>query len=144
MNPAITLVVCGLLHRNGQLLVAKRALSRRLGGLWEFPGGKLEAEESDQQALAREWQEELGCQIEVLTPLPPVLHGAENAAIELRPYWCRLAPGSPEPRALEHEALAWVEPQHLHQLEWCPPDLPIIRILQSGQTNHPDAAKAPA
>lgn len=100
-------VVCALIERAGTVLLARRPLTKHLGGKWEFPGGKVEPGEAPAAAIVREIREELGCAIEIVRMLPQHRHDYPLGPIEMIPCVVRLAPGSAEPVAHEHAALAW-------------------------------------
>ena len=102
-------VVCALLLRGDEVLLARRPEGKRLGGLWEFPGGKVDAGETAEAALHRELREELDCAVDTLAQLPDAPFDYDWGVILLKPFVCSLRPDSPEPRALEHSALAWVK-----------------------------------
>lgn len=123
-------VVCAILRRGDLFLLARRPPGKRLGGLWEFPGGKVEPGELPVDALHRELAEELGCTVRVLAEFPAVEHVYEWGAIRLLPFVCELAPGSPEPVAHEHTELAWSTLKDLADYEWAPADLPVLQMLQ--------------
>lgn len=122
-------VVCAVLVRDGRVLLARRPAGKHLALKWEFPGGKVEPEESPVAALIREIREELGCEIEVIEALPPCLHDYERGTIELLPFVCRLAAGSSEPHPHEHVAIDWVEPADLLKHDLAPADVPVVTAL---------------
>lgn len=119
-------VVCALIEREGRVLLARRPAHKHLGGKWEFPGGKIEHGETPAAALARECAEELACEVAVGAALPSVTHSYPDRTIELLPFVCRLAPGSAEPRATEHSALAWVEAERMGDYDLPAADAPIV------------------
>lgn len=125
-------VVCALLFdAEARVLVCQRAAGKAQAGLWEFPGGKVEVGESPQLALQREMLEELGCRCEVHEEATTVLHDYPEFRIRLRPFRCSLAQGSPEPRALEHADIRWVEPAELESFTLAAADVPIAIELMS-------------
>jgi len=99
-------VVAGLIFRNGRLLITQRPPGAHLGGLWEFPGGKCEPGESDEQALKRELLEELGVAVEVGALLETVTHRYPAKTVRIRFHLCRLRSGEPSP--LGCPDLRWV------------------------------------
>ena len=123
-------VVCAVLERNGTIMIAKRPEGKKLGGLWEFPGGKVEAGESAEQALHRELQEELGCEVRITRGLPPCEHAYDWGVIRLIPFVCELGTASPEPHPHEHSELAWVTLDELGHFGLAPADLPVVKWLQ--------------
>jgi len=122
-------VVCAILVRDGLIMLAQRPPDKKLAGLWEFPGGKVEAGESAEAALHRELQEELGCTVRITQTLAPFVHAYDWGRIELIPFVCELADGSAEPYAHEHMALAWVERGELKEYEMAPADVPLVAGL---------------
>jgi 8-oxo-dGTP diphosphatase len=122
-------VVCAIIVRGDRILLAQRPPDKKLGGLWEFPGGKVEAGESAEDALHRELQEELGCTVRITQALSPFVHAYAWGRIELIPFVCELAEGSPEPHAHEHTALVWVERGELLSYELAPADVPLVAGL---------------
>ncbi len=128
MIPARPLpVVCAVIfNRDDRVLLAQRPAHKHLGMKWEFPGGKIEAGESPEQALVREIREELGCEIFIRRALPPFTHDYGTVVIEMIPFVCELAPTSPMPRAHEHAALAWVEIAELKNYDLAPADWPVV------------------
>lgn len=119
-------VVCAVIERNGYVLVAQRPANKLMPLKWEFPGGKVEPGEDPAAAIVREIREELGCAIQITRVLPPFIHDYKTVVIEMIPFGCRLAPGSPEPHAHEHVALAWVSPTDLPGYDLAAADWPVV------------------
>ncbi len=122
-------VVCAIIRRGGLIMLARRPPDKKLGGLWEFPGGKVEPGESAEAALHRELQEELGCAVVVTHALHAFVHAYDWGSIELIPFVCELAAGSAEPHPHEHTELVWVEPARLRSYSLAPADLPVLDMM---------------
>lgn len=123
-------VVAALLERGGRLLVQRRPSHGPRGDLWEFPGGKREAGESDETALARECQEELGVQVTVEGLLWETEHAYPDLVVSLALYRCRLIGG--EPAGAVGQALEWAPRSNLRDYPFCEADLPVVRLLAQG------------
>ena len=122
-------VVCGVIENStGQFLACLRPAGKHLGGLWEFPGGKVDPGESPETALSRELMEELAVEVEVGAALTPVTWSYPDCTILLRPFRCRITGG--ELWALEHEKLHWCAPEQFHELTWAAADMPILEEIQ--------------
>lgn len=119
-------VAAGILHRDGRVLIAKRPAHKQDGGLWEFPGGKIEAGEDAHMALARELREELGIEIAASAPMVSV----RDARMALHARCVQAYAG--EPRALEHEAIAWTTPRELLRYSMPQVDRPVRARLVCG------------
>ena len=122
----MTDVVGAAIIRDGRLLAAQRAEPVALAGGWEFPGGKVDPGESDQEALIRECEEELGVKVALLDRI-----GGEwplGPETLMRIWTAELVEG--EPRALEHLALRWLSVEELYDVEWLPGDLPVVAALR--------------
>ena len=118
-----------MIMRDERVMIARRPPDKRLGGLWEFPGGKVEQGESAEAALHRELHEELGCTVCITQTLAPFVHEYPWGSIELIPFLCELTTGSAAPHPHEHTALAWVERGQLSAYELAPADLPLITLI---------------
>jgi 8-oxo-dGTP diphosphatase len=120
-------VVCALIEDEaGRLLVAQRPANKHLGGLWEFPGGKIEPGETPQAALVREIAEELGCAAQAGEALSPVTHAYAEVTVRLIPFLARLVPADAVPEAREHAALRWVTRAEITALPMPAADAPIV------------------
>ena len=129
-------VVCGVIGDGlGRYLACRRSPGRHLGGLWEFPGGKVEAGEEPPQALARELAEELGVEVAVGAALEPVAWTDGHVSIRLLPYLCRITAGEPQP--LEHDGLEWCAPGDFDRLKWAPADVPVLENLRARELETP-------
>lgn len=107
-------IVAAAILRDGRYLVGRRPPEGLLGGLWEFPGGKVCPGESHRQALARECREELGVGVEIGGLVASVRHAYTHFKIVLSVYRCTLVEGEPRPHA--HTELRWVAPEEFHTL----------------------------
>ncbi|HEY7778588.1 MAG TPA: (deoxy)nucleoside triphosphate pyrophosphohydrolase [Ktedonobacterales bacterium] len=126
------LVTAGILERDGSVLIARRRRGVRRGLLWELPGGKVDAGETPEAALARELYEELGVTVAVGERVGTSLYRYPDQTVELLAYRVALQAG--EPTAFEHEELRWVRPRELRNFEFAPADLPIVGDLMRGGT----------
>ena len=125
-------VVAAVIRRDdGRILVTRRLPGGPLGGLWEFPGGKVEPGESEPAALAREIREELGCEVAVGPLRFRHDHDYPHVHVELVFYACTLAPGA-MPRCLAVAEIAWVAPEELDRREFCPADVPVLGRVAAG------------
>ena len=126
----ILVVAVALVDADGRVLIAQRPEGKSMAGLWEFPGGKIEAEERPEDALIRELQEELGIAVKqaCLAPFTFASHtyGAFHLLMPL--YVCRRWDGVPEPR--HHAALKWVRPKEMKDYPMPAADLPLIPMLR--------------
>jgi 8-oxo-dGTP diphosphatase len=122
-------VACALVDADRRVLIAQRPEGKSLAGLWEFPGGKVEAGESPEAALLRELEEELGVSTKsaCLAPLTFASHPYEGFHLLMPLYVCRKWQGTPIAR--EHSALKWVRPQKLRDYPMPPADEPLIATL---------------
>ena len=99
-----------------EVLIAKRPLHKYKGGLWEFPGGKIEAHETVYDALKREFQEEVGIDILAALPWLKINYSYDKQDILLDTW--KVTEFSGDPHGKEGQAIAWVNPHDLHQFEF--------------------------
>jgi len=111
----------------GRVLLARRPADRHMGGLWEFPGGKVHEGESPAAGLARELAEELGVEARIGAPITFAVHEEPGLAILLLFYRATLVTGRPLP--LDGQELAWVEPSELDRYEMPPADAALVQTL---------------
>jgi ADP-ribose pyrophosphatase len=117
-------VVCAIIEHNGKILLGKRSAPRQHAGFWELPGGKIDPNETPQDALSREIMEELGVAIEVNRQLSAVVHEYETHIVRLIPFICRITNGMIKPS--EYQETAWVDPFAKIELPLLPPDYGIL------------------
>lgn len=124
-------VVCAVIERAGLVLIAQRPPDKLLPLKWEFPGGKVEPGEDPAASIVREIREELGCAIKVTKALPPFTHDYKTVVIEMIPFVCILAPGSPDPHPSEHIAVEWVPLSQIARFDLAAADIPIVSCLHA-------------
>lgn len=128
-TPRPTIVVlAAIIERDGRLLVTRRLEGTHLAGLWEFPGGKCEPDESHDTCLAREIAEELGVDATVGDELLTTEHDYTDRIIRLHFRWCRIS-AEPQPRL--GQQIRWVTRTELTSLEFPPADRELIALLTS-------------
>lgn len=120
-------VVGAVIVRDGSVLCAKRGPLGSLAGRWEFPGGKIEPEETAKAALEREIAEELDCTVDVGNELTTTVHEYDFGVVTLTTFWCELIEGTP--RLTEHSEVRWFLPSELEGLDWAPADIPAMRMI---------------
>jgi 8-oxo-dGTP diphosphatase len=126
----LLVAACALVDGDGRVLIAQRPPGKSLGGLWEFPGGKVEAGETPEAALIRELAEELDIQVKAdcLAPFVFASHGYPEFHLLMPLYLCRRWDGFA--RARHHSALKWVKPAELDRWPMPPADTPLIAYLR--------------
>jgi 8-oxo-dGTP diphosphatase len=129
-KPLLLVAACALVDADGRVLLARRPEGKKMAGLWEFPGGKLNQGETPEAALVRELKEELGINVATscLAPFAFASHAYERFHLLMPLYLCRRWKGTPQPR--EGQALAWVRPQKLAEYPMPPADRPLIPLLR--------------
>lgn len=127
--PSPIQVVAGAISdAEGRILIARRPASAHQGGLWEFPGGKLEAGETAEQGLRRELMEELGIRVEINRPLIRVQHDYGDRRVQLDVYLITGFVGEPVGR--EGQPLAWRHPDKMILGDFPAADCPVIHALR--------------
>ncbi len=131
-TPAATLLVvaAALIDARGHILLARRPEGKKMAGMWEFPGGKIDPGEIPEAALVRELREELGIEVSAcdLAPFIFASHPYENFHLLMPVFLCRRWRGIPTAR--EGQALAWVAPDRLVEYPMPPADRPLIPMLR--------------
>lgn len=125
-KPAVR-VCCAVIFNNGKVFAARRNIGSDQALKWEFPGGKLEAGETEESCLHRELEEELKLRVQILKKLPPVVHHYPAFEIQLVPFVCELAEGPYH--AEEHESTGWFSAGELQTLEWSEADIPVMEYV---------------
>lgn len=128
--PVLLVVAVALIDRDGRVLLAERPAGKQMAGLWEFPGGKVNAGEAPEAALIRELKEELGVDTEesCLAPLTFASHAYETFHLLMPLYVCRVWKG--QPTGLEGQQLAWARPNEMKSYPMPPADKPLIAMLR--------------
>jgi len=126
----LLVVAAALVDVDGRVLIAQRPADKAMGGLWEFPGGKVETGERPEQALIRELREELGIDVTeaCLSPFVFTSHAYDSFHLLMPLYLCRRWEGVVVNR--EHAALAWVKPARLSDYPMPPADVPLVAWLR--------------
>jgi len=132
----VLVAACALVDQDGRVLLAKRPEGKAMAGLWEFPGGKVEAGETPEATLIRELKEELAIDVTAacLAPLTFASHtyagdaGDDDWHLLMPVFVCRRWSGTV--RALEHDALEWVRPVRMRDYEMPPADVPLVALIR--------------
>lgn len=121
-------VAAGLICQEGRYLIARRKPGAHLAGLWEFPGGKREVDESLTECLQRELREELGVRINLPIPYRIVRHDYPEKTVELHFFHCAIEEGEASP--IDCEEIRWVRPEEFINFEFPPADRAIVDALR--------------
>ena len=126
----VLVVAAALVDSDGRVLIAQRPEGKSMAGLWEFPGGKIEADERPEDALIRELKEELGIAVKeaCLAPFTFASHTYGEFHLLMPLYVCRRWDGIPQPH--HHAALKWVRPKDMKDYPMPAADLPLIPMLR--------------
>jgi 8-oxo-dGTP diphosphatase len=129
-KPLLLVAACALVDVDGRVLLARRPEGKKMAGLWEFPGGKLNPGETPEYALIRELKEELDIDVAAacLAPFAFASHAYEGFHLLMPLFVCRRWRGTPSPR--ENQTLAWVRAAKLSEYEMPPADKPLIPLLR--------------
>ncbi len=129
-RPLLLVAACALIDPDGRVLLTRRPEGKKMAGLWEFPGGKLDPGETPEAALIRELREELGIEVanSCLAAFAFASHGYPTFHLLMPLYLCRRWKGIPRP--VEGQALAWVRPEKLAEYPMPPADRPLVPLLR--------------
>jgi 8-oxo-dGTP diphosphatase len=129
-KPLLLVAAAALVDADGRVLICRRPQGKALAGLWEFPGGKVEAGETPEACLIRELDEELALTVAhaCLAPFVFASHSYEGFHLLMPLYLIRRWEG--QPAAKVHEALAWVKPNRMGDYEMPPADAPLVAWLR--------------
>lgn len=129
-KPIVLVVAVALIDKQRRVLLAQRPAGKKMAGLWEFPGGKVEDNETPEQALVRELHEELGIKVDIadLEPLAFASHTYDDFHLLMPLFDCPRWQGDLKGR--EGQSLAWVSAADLNNYDMPPADLPLIEPLR--------------
>ncbi|RCL00887.1 MAG: 8-oxo-dGTP diphosphatase [Candidatus Tokpelaia sp. JSC189] len=130
-HPLVLVVTCALVNDSSQVLFAQRPEDKFMAGLWELPGGKIEPNETPEEALVRELYEELGLIIKTdsLTPLVFASHSYDTFHLLMPLYVCRQFEGTPMPK--EGQVLKWLSSGDFAHYPMPTADIPLLRFLHA-------------
>ncbi len=117
-------------NAEGQILIARRKKGKSQAGMWEFPGGKIEAGETPEECLIRELREEMGIEIEPYSWFGVNEHDYGAVLIKLIAYLAKYSHG--EIRLVDHDEYRWTDREELGEYEWAPADVPFVERLSAG------------
>ena len=120
-------VVAAIIRDGNRILATQRGYGEQKDG-WEFPGGKVERNETPEAAIVREIREELNADIEVTGFLTTVEHDYPNFHLSMDCFWARLAEGT-EMKLLEHEAAKWLSIENINSVDWLPADIKVVEAI---------------
>lgn len=128
-------VVCAVILHDGKIFATQRGYGDFKDG-WEFPGGKIEEDETPEHAIVREIREELNTEIEPIRLLDTIEEDYPTFHISMKCFLCRVKSGKLE--LLEHEAARWLDRKYLYDVTWLPADLELVRnqvekLLEDGE-----------
>lgn len=122
-------VVCGIIFDNDKVFICRRKEGKSLASFWEFPGGKIEENETHQIALKRELQEELEMEINIMDFVGQSNYDYGNFQIELYGYKCNLI--NYQGKLTDHDAFEWIDINKLSEYKLAPADIPFIRMIEN-------------
>lgn len=127
----MTEVVAALIWKGDQFMICQRPAHKARGLLWEFVGGKVEPGETREEALVREYREELAVTVSVVDVFMEVTHQYPDLTVHLTLFHASILQG--EPQMLEHHDIRYITPAEIPQYDFCPADEVILqRLIQTG------------
>lgn len=127
-------VSCAVIEHEGKVLAAQRSATLSLPLKWEFPGGKLEEDETEEEALIREILEELNVEVEIGVRLPLSIRDDGWREIQLVPFVCQLL--TFDIQLIDHEEIRWLAPDEMYDLDWAEADYAIIKNYLEYRESH--------
>lgn len=125
----IRVVGAVIVNSADEVLCAQRPEGKNLALKWEFPGGKIEKDETETDALVRELDEEMECRIDVLDKITTTVYEYDFGIVELTTYYAKILSG--EIKLLEHVDMKWMSRENIGELDWAPADIPAIELIQN-------------
>ena len=129
MSPKVVEIAIGLVWKEGRLLIARRPAGVHLAGLWEFPGGKIQPDETPEACVLRELREEVGIEAQVTGKREVIPFVYPERTVRLHPLDCRWLSGEPHPTGCEEPR--WVLPAELAAYEFPAANAPLLAELMS-------------
>lgn len=120
-------VVAAVIHKDNKIFATARGYGE-FKGMWEFPGGKVEASETSQQALIREIQEELDTKITVGDLIGTIEYDYPTFHLSMDCFWCKVVEG--KLKLLEAEDAKWLSKDNLYSVQWLPADMTLIEKIE--------------
>lgn len=120
-------VVCAIVFKDDKVFLCRRNSKKSLAGFWEFPGGKIEIGENEEDCLSRELEEELGMKVRIDKHFKTVLHDYDTFTIELIAYTCHFLEASYN--LTDHDEYEWMHINDLNKKDLAPADIPIANEL---------------
>ncbi|SHI03683.1 8-oxo-dGTP diphosphatase MutT [Clostridium grantii] len=121
-------VTAAIIIKNNLILIAQRGQNEKLAGKWEFPGGKIEADETPQKCLKREIQEELDLEIQVGKFFDESIYTYPNGEIKLLAYFAEIVNG--DIKLSVHDEVKWVSINEIESFDFAPADIPLVQKLK--------------
>jgi 8-oxo-dGTP diphosphatase len=122
-------VVCGIIFKDDKIFISRRKPSKLLGGYWEFPGGKIENNESNEESLKRELIEELQMEVDNVEYFGSSQYDYEEFSIDLIAYTCNLRNWNF--LLTDHDQYDWVRPDEILNRKLAPADIPFAKVLKA-------------
>lgn len=127
-------VSAAIIRRQGKILICRRMAGGSCSRLWEFPGGKVQPEETEEQCAVRECREELAITIQICGEYARTSYSYPDGEIAFVFFDAKMANEQEEPNAIVHEEIRWVSPAQLERYTFCPADTDVLIRLTSEET----------